>query len=503
MGSVGAGHPKEKETDNMSGHQTHIMTTETGIWLLVIFAILWVLLGMWWGRKVKDNEGFMLAGRNVGLALGAATAMATWITSNTVMLAPLFALEHGVWGMLAYATASLGLILFAPMAMRIQRLLPKGFTSGDFIRLRFGRVAWSLFLLITLFYSIIWLVTMAIAGGTFIQALSGIPYLTGMTVILLACVLYTIFGGLFAVIGTDFVQSLIIMVGIVIIGIAVLTQVNIPDMHAHMVEFQPALLDVLMPAALLIFFNSMIFGFGEIFHNNVWWSRAYAMRRGVAKKAFVISGLLWIPVPIAAGYIALSSGVLGINIPDGNMTGPLVASHVLGATGAANLAGILIFVVLFCALASSIDSLLAATSDLVTEDIVRKWCGVDLSDKGARIVGMLVIFGIGLVAWGIAYPGRGLIGVLLLAGPLVASVIWPVIGGLYWRRLSGGAAAAAMFFGSAVGLLAYVQIGPYTGAVASALVSMLIVVIGRRAATGAYEWSLLDESRIQPKNKSK
>jgi urea-proton symporter len=50
------------------------------------------------------------------LRLGTATAMATWVTSNTITHAPLVAIQFGVWGMLAYRNASFGLFLFAPMA---------------------------------------------------------------------------------------------------------------------------------------------------------------------------------------------------------------------------------------------------------------------------------------------------------------------------------------------------------------------------------------------------
>ena len=105
---------------------TTILDPTIGWVLLALFGVGWISLGAFWGRKAKDFEGFMLAGRNVGLALGAATAMATWVTSNTVMLAPKFAMQMGLWGMLAYSTASFGLFLFAPLAFRIRRLMPTG-----------------------------------------------------------------------------------------------------------------------------------------------------------------------------------------------------------------------------------------------------------------------------------------------------------------------------------------------------------------------------------------
>jgi Na+/proline symporter len=73
-----------------------VLDPTAGWLLLAFFGIAWVALGLYWGRKARDLEGFMLAGRNVGLALGAATAMATWVTSNTIMLAPQFAVQMGI-----------------------------------------------------------------------------------------------------------------------------------------------------------------------------------------------------------------------------------------------------------------------------------------------------------------------------------------------------------------------------------------------------------------------
>ncbi len=478
----------------MIAEETHVLDPGTGWVLLGIFGAIWIGLGILWGRKAKDSEGFMLAGRNVGMALGAATAMATWVTSNTTMLAPVFALEKGVWGMLAYSTASFGLFLFAPLAFRIHKLIPKGYTSGDFVRLRFGRLAWGLFLLITLFYSLGWLVTMAIAGGELFLALAGIDYALGMSVILLVCVVYTLFGGLYAVIGTDFIQSLVILIGIVFIGFMVLQQVDLPAMHASIRENQPGLLNMLMPAALLSFFNNMFFGFGEVFHNNVWWSRAFAMRRSIAPKAFFVSGLLWFPIPIAAGFIALSAGPLGINIVDKNMTGPLVASQVMSMNGSGTVAGIVIFIVLFCSLASSIDSLLAATSDLITEDIYRKFLHKKASERQMRRASALVIIGVGLVGWLLALPNWPLEQALFFSGPLVASVIWPVIAGLYWKTANRHAAAAAMLLGSGIGLWAYFAIGWFTASLIGAAVSMIVMAVGTKLAPESFDWKKLDES---------
>lgn len=470
--------------------ESTILNPSTGWILLALFGAGWVALGYYWGRKAKNLEGFMLAGRNVGLALGSATAMATWVTSNTIMLAPKFALQMGVWGMLAYSTASFGLFLFAPMAQRIRQLMPKGYTSGDFIRLRYGRAAWGVFLFISIVYSMAWLVSMGMAGGIVLKALAGIPYEYGMSVILLVCVLYTLFGGLYAVIGTDFIQSLIILAGVVTVGVVVLNKVEFSAVYNDLNQFQPALLNLLMPVALLSLFNNMFFGFGEVFHNNVWWSRAFAMRDGVSGKAFLLAGLFWLPIPVAAGFIALSAMTLGINITDADMVGPLIAGQVLGPIGA-----MIVFIVVFCSLGSSIDSLLAATSDLLAEDVYKKMIDPSVSEARLRTISSWIIVGLGVVTWLICLPRLGdLIQVLFLSGPLVGSAIWPVVAGLFWKRANPTGAFLAMVLGSAVGVLAYYQIGWFTASLIGAGVSMIIVFISSAFFPSSFDWESLNES---------
>ncbi len=453
----------------------------TGWAVVITLGIIWVGLGLWWGRKAKSSEGFMLAGRNIGLALGAATAMATWVTSNTVMLAPKLAYTQGIWGMIAYSTAAFGLLLFAPLAIRIRSILPKGVTTGDFFRERYGFIGWLVFLLITIIYSTAWLVTMTIAGGEILSSLTGIPYHQGMTLILVVCVLYTLFGGLYAVVGTDFVQSIIILIGILFIGVMVFNQLDIEAAHESIINSQPALLSHAMPVALLSFFNLMLFGFGEVFHNNVWWSRAFAMRNKIAPKAFFISGLLWIPIPIAAGFAALVANPLGVNITNANQTGPMVAEYVLVGAGMGQAAGFIILIVLFCSIASSIDSLLAATSDLILNDVSQHMFHHTISEAQFRKAAGLVTISVGVVAWVLAFPRWPIENVLYSSGPLVAALIWPIIAGLYWRCINRPIVIGGILLASILGILAYYSpsFGWFTASLIGAAVSMICTIAGR------------------------
>jgi len=468
-----------------------ILDPTVGWGILAAFSVLWVWLGWFWGRRAKELDDYVLAGRRVGLALGTATAMATWVTSNTTMAAPQLAYQMGIWGMLGYSLGSVGLILFAPLARRIRALMPGGFTSGDFIRLRYGKTAWRVFLAISLFYGLGWLISLGMAGGILINALTGIDYRLGMSVILAICVLYTVLGGLRAVIGTDFIQTLLILFGIIVLAWLAIDAVGFERMHEAVVEERPELLNLLMPAAIMFLFNNLLFGVGEIFHSNVWWSRAFAFDKGVGFKAYLTAGIFWMPIPVVAGFIALAAPALDLNVPAPDMVGPLVAANLLGVGGA-----ILVFIVVFSALASSLDSLLAATSDLVLQDIYRGHLQPQATAEELRRAARWVVVGLGLVAWLLCLPRLTSLAALLhFTGAFVASTIWPIAAGLYWRSTNPTGAMAAMLLGTAIGLAAYFLIGFYVAALVSALVSMCIVLASTWLAPRDFDWSSLNERR--------
>jgi len=441
--------------------------------ILVVFGIVWIGFGYFLGRNNKTLEDYMLAGRNVGLAFATATAMATWVTSNTTMTAPQVTYELGVWGMVGYSLGAVGLLLFAPLAKRIKHLLPHGFTSGDFIRERYGVMAWRVFLTISLFYAFGWLISLGMAGGILVNALSGVPYHLGMSVILLVCVSYTLLGGLKAVIATDFVQTIIIITGVILIALLVINNVGFERMHTDLQLERPMLLNLLFPAAIMFLFNNLLFGVGEIFHSNVWWSRAFAFRQDTGFRAYFIAGLFWIPIPIVAGFIALAAPSLGLNVPASDMVGPLVAGNILGTTGA-----IVVFIVVFSALASSLDSLLAATADLITQDIYRGHIRPYASDEECFKAGRFIILGLGIMTWVLCVPRLStLASMLYFTGAFVASAIWPIVFGLYYRWATGMAATLAMVAGTGLGLVAYFSIGYYVAAVASCAVSLVVIVV--------------------------
>jgi Na+/proline symporter len=468
-----------------------VLSTTTGIAILVGFSVVWIALGWYWGRRSRSFDSHVLAGRNVGLALATATAMATWVTSNTTMAAPQLAYQLGLWGMVGYSLGAVGLILFAPMAERIKHLMPTGYTSGDFVRRRYGRSGWLVFLVISFFYGLGWLVSMAMAGGVLLNALTGIDYQVGVFVITGVCVGYTLLGGLSAVIGTDFIQSVLILVGLVVIGVTLLVGVGAGEIHGHLAAERPGLLSLLAPASILFLFNNLLFGLGEIFHSNVWWSRALAFRRGVGLRAYLLAGLIWLPVPIAAGAIALGAPLLGINVPALDMVGPLVVAELLGTAGA-----VLILIIVFASLASSLDSLLAATADLLVEDVYRQVFRPRASDRELQIAVRGIVVGLGILAVALSSQRiTTLAEMIQFTGAFVASTIWPIAAGLYWARTSRIGATLAMIAGTAAGLWAYFAIGFFTAALVGAGVSMAIVLVATALWPEDFDFSRLAEIR--------
>lgn len=465
----------------MSG--THF-SSQTAFLILFCFSFIWILWAWFIGRKLKTSDEFAVAGRNVGFTLATATTMATWVTSNTTLVAPQLTYQFGIWGMVGYSLACLGLIFFAPLAQKIKALMPQGITSGDFIYQRFGKLTWFVFIAISFFYALGWLVSLGMAGGILLSTLSPLSYHTGVSIIVVVCVSYTLLGGLRAVIATDFLQTLIIICGVTYIAYKCLTDIGSSEVYHSVSSTQPELLNLLFPAALLFLFNNIFFGIGEIFHSNVWWSRAFAFADGVGKRSFILAGLLWLPIPIVTGFIALSANSLVIFPSSPDMVGPLVASKILGASGA-----IIVFIIIFSALASSMDSLLAATSDLLSNDVYKKLMMPNASSQQLLSVNRLMILLLGLATWSLCYPKIATLGALLnFTGAFVASTIWPIVYGLFGKTLSGNGAFTAMIMGTITGLICYFQIGFYTAAISSCFISYFICIYFMRFKAIAFQW---------------
>jgi Na+/proline symporter len=441
--------------------------------ILLGLATLWIALGVHWSRSVRTTEDYLFAGRNVGLAFGTTSVFATWVTGQTLLAAPELAWDVGIWGIFGFALGASGLLFFAPLAMRIRNLMPLGFTSGDFIRLRYGRRTWVLFLFISAAYFLAWLVTQGMGAGLVLQAVSGLDYRLGMTFIVTLCTIYVLFGGMRAIVGTDFIQALLILLLVIPLAVVAFARTGITNIYDQIAATSPRHLDLLLPVGLLYAWNTCLFSIGEIFHCNVWWTRAYSFRENINAKAFILGAMVWMTVPVLIGSLAFVALAQDYTVPQVNMIFPIVAGELLGSIAAA-----LVLVVACVGLSSTIDSLLGAAANLVARDIYQVSLRPQATDADMRRASRFIVAGLGvltiLLSWNYVTT---LALMLLFTGALVGSTIWPIATGLYWKRANRNGAFWGMLTGSASGLTAYFLLAPYAAALIGAAVSAAIVSI--------------------------
>lgn len=457
--------------------------------VLAIFAVGWISLGIFWGRNAKTTNQYLFAGRSVGLALATTTLMATWVTGNTVLSAPEQAYLLGIWGIIGYSFAGFGLLAFAPLSIRIKKLMPNGFTSGDFIHQRYGRWVWGVFMFISVFYFLGLMVTQGMAAGLVLQALTGFPYQVGLVVVVVVTTAYTFFGGMRAVIGMDFIQALLILVCLTTVAVWAYVTFGVGDVYRGLQENQPSALNLLLPAGLLYAWNTGLFAMGEIFHSNLWWQRAYSSPPRVNFRSFLLSGILWMSVPIVTGSIALVALALPgrFDIPQVNMTFPIVAAELLGPVG-----GVLILIIVFAALASTMSALFTTSSTLITEDFYRRFINPEATDQQVRNISRALIVALALLTIAMSWVYvTSVYGVLLLTGALVGACVWPIACGLYWEKSNRSAAFWALVLGSISGLVFYFAVSSFAAALLGFVVSAVIMVVGTLLKPQSFDWNTL------------
>lgn len=471
------------------------ISPELAIFVVLAMSALIVLFGVYISKKhIKNSNDYLYAGRNVGLALGTATLVAAWITGNTTMAAPEMAYNVGLVGSIAISTMGLSLLLFAPLAIRIKRLMPNGYSSGDFIRSRYGVNAWRLYLILSVYYFIGFLVTQAMAGGILLNALSGLDYKFGMLSIMVVCTIYTLKGGLKAILATDFLLSVIILGALFVVALWSYNNVDISTVYNDVMEIKPSNLNLITAAGLMFLGGNFLFGCGEIFHSNIWWQRVYASSEKTAAKSFVFAGLIWFAVPIVAGSLAFIAISSKYDVPQVNMVFPIVVSEIMGTTGS-----IMVMVIIYAALASTVSSLLTASSGLIINDIYRGMINKSANDKKVSRYVKFTIVAISILTTFIAWsPQQSMYIVLLLTGPAVSSMIWAIVFGMFKKETNKKSAFWAMMVGMPVGLLGYFYISPFSAAIMSAVSSGLVVYfLTKFKPDVSFEWAELNESRMK------
>ena len=187
---------------------------------LISFVVLYLLgtltLGVWAGTRIKNTTDFAIAGRSLPLVMVVTTTFATWFGAETVMGIPARFVQGGLNAVVedpfGAGTCLVLVGLFFAAKLYRQNLL----TIGDFYRQRFGKGV-EIFCSVAIILSYLgWVAAQITALGLVFSVLTNgaMSETAGMIVGTLAVLVYVVIGGFLAVAWTDFIQMIVLVVGL-------------------------------------------------------------------------------------------------------------------------------------------------------------------------------------------------------------------------------------------------------------------------------------------------
>ncbi|HYN82542.1 MAG TPA: sodium:solute symporter [Gemmatimonadaceae bacterium] len=428
--------------------------------LLVIAAYFLVLAGiaLWAARRKKNvSSDYFLAGRDVGwLAVGASLFASNIGSEHLVGLAGTGAasgLAVGHFELLASFILLLLGWLFVPFYLR-----SGVYTMPEFLELRYNSASRAYFTWVSIVGYVLTKISVTLfAGGIVMRAVTGLDFWTSAAILVVITGLYVIFGGLRAVIYTEVMQTLVLIVGAVVLTFVGLGAVG--GWSGLEARVPPDFFSMWKPSDHPAFpwtgvlFGAPILGIWYWCTDQVIVQRVLAARNiREARRGTIFAGFLKI-LPV---FIFVLPGMIAAALYEDVRTGsadsafPVLVSRLLpiGLKGLV-LAGML------AALMSSLASAFNSASTLLTWDVYRKW-RPDASE--ARLVAVGRVATVILVVLGLAWiPFMKYISPQLyiylqsvqayIAPPIAACFLL----GIMSPRLNGRGALAALWTGFVIG----------------------------------------------------
>src|SRR5919107_1770441 len=198
--------------------------------ILVVYLAFTVGVGFWVKRYVESLSGYMVAGRRVKTALGVATFAATEIGTITFMyfselgyVSGFSCFIIGILALLAYMFVGKTGFIIAPLR-RLEVM-----TIPEFYQLRYNRNVRLLGGIILFLGGVLNMGIFLKFDGIFLSEVMGFgPQAITLIMVLMIVVVitYTVLGGMFSVIVTDYMQFVILSVGMLVATIAILLKVD-------------------------------------------------------------------------------------------------------------------------------------------------------------------------------------------------------------------------------------------------------------------------------------
>lgn len=345
---------------------------------------------------VKSSSDFVLAGRSLPLFLSAAALFATWFGSETVLGASSEFVEHGVIGIIEDPFGAVLCLLlygffFARPLYRMNLL-----TLGDLFKIRFGKVAEFIaaIFLIPSYFS--WVAAQLVALGILLQTISGVEFTTAVIASTVLVTFYTAIGGMWAVSITDFIQSIIIVLGLVVLAATMAFEAGgvtpvLKNTPSGFFKFFPEW----ESQAVLAYVAAWItLGFGSLPSQDIFQRAMSSKSEKVAKQSSLFAALIYLFISILPLFIALSAKHLypELSGEDQQASIPNVVIH------RTNLfIQIIFFGSLLSAILSTTSAAILAPASVLSENLIKPHFNNRLSDRQFLLilrVSVIVIAGL-------------------------------------------------------------------------------------------------------------
>lgn len=419
--------------------------------MLIIFIVLYlaatILIGIWASSRVKTAGDFMLAGRSLPLFLSAAALFATWFGSETVFGASSEFLHGGLYAVIEDPFgAALCLLLFGLFFARKlynMNLL----TLGDYFRVRFGKRAELVACIFLAPPYAGYIAAQLVAMGLILNVVAGVEVWQGVLISAFVVTIYTYIGGMWAVSITDFIQGIIIIVGLVVLcvtlavragGVTTVLQ-SVPTGTFKFLptfEFKPILGYIAAWSVL---------GLGSVPSQDVFQRAMSSKSANVAVYACYLGAVLYLIFAMLPLFISLCTRHL---FPDqlGGDTQLILPRMVLNHTNMA--VQILFFGSLLSAIMSTTSSAILAPAAIVSENLIKPLLQGRLSDHRLLYLtraSVLAFSAVGSVMATLRSNIYELVGESSVLS--LVSLFVPLTLGLYWKKANSTGAIVSMIAG--------------------------------------------------------
>ena len=432
-----------------------LTTTEAILWLC-FFAAVFAVPGMLYARRQQDQiEDFVVA-RN------SQSGMATMLTllATTLGAWMLFGpAEAATWGgigaVTGYALGSLAPnFMMIPLGKRLRELIPEGHTLTEFVLHRYGKTMYGFVMVIMMFYMFISLTAGLTAIAKMISLLAPVPLWTTAAIVMVATLLYTLYGGLRVTIFTDRLQMLVIVPFLLLLMMFGWFAVGgAGPTIAGLKEKAPELLNPFdmngLKSGLTFFIAVVLTG---LFYQGTWQRIFAAQDNKAIRNGFLVSGLMSFIFIFIMGLFGLA--FVGLGLPgDGSVA---VFDVLLANIPLWFAIGLLPFGLAL--IMSSADSTISGISSMIVVDLRRLLPDVSATRLLALSRWAIVLISIPVLI--VASQGFSVLYLFLLADLLCCAAAFPVFFGFYSARYQAYNAVLS----TAAGLIAGLWLFPAPGA---------------------------------------